>query len=223
MNVKKMIKTAWKNATGNRDLSALMKTIGETVNGMPEDDGTFRPTHVFHKLAERIAVVPNVHHSAIALDFRSGWSGEWRVTNSDLTTWALFSMWMGRSKCGSMCCEIVDPISRSLRVKRMQQAYDRYAETGLRAEHCRLLENMGWMINTGRGDGVSLYVEGKRPFGNSSIEWDIWIHSGREVDWVDDDMPSEKREQAWDLFDELAFAASDAAAAARKTLEKESV
>ena len=60
-----------------------------------------------------------------------------------------------------------------------------------------------------RGDGVSLYVQGKRPFGDSSrpqsMAWVLGWEWGEPGD-EDPVMPESLREKCWDLFDELQFA-----------------
>lgn len=88
------------------------------------------------------------------------------------------------------------------------------------AQHCALLENMQWDMDFLRGDWVSLHVQGKRPFGNSGIAGDIIQHAGIEAEYDDmDGYSDEVEERAWDLFDELIFAAPEAAKVAGRALK----
>ena len=142
--------------------------------------------------------------------FLAACKGEWQITNADLETWARVSMWGNRylpNKWRTLSYEITD----ALHGKRRWQAWERFSETGVTPEHRLLAANLGWDFSLWRSDSVSLYVQGKRPFGNSDIEGDIADAVGWDQPWHDDEdwdgsRPSEFNERAWDLFEELQFA-----------------
>jgi hypothetical protein len=149
-------------------------------------------------------------------------TGDWEISNHDLEVYASFARWIERSPDDQRLglSHLLAEFEHALVLKRMQQAYDRYKVRGFTEAHCRLLANARWHVNTWRGDGVSLYVQGKRPFGNSGIAHDIYKHAGWERDWdteSDEGMPLECEERAWNLFDELPFAAVDAAKRAEES------
>jgi len=203
---------AWDNATNGKPMTPLLLAIAEAIKATPDSDRDFSAAHQLHGFAKRIAEATTYCNIA-ALEYMNDWKGEWEVTNYDLEIWARFRMWLSRfgGEDNVMTGALTQDISRAMANKRMQQAYDRYQKSGLTTEHCGLLQNLLWKINTGRGDGISIYVEGKRPFGNSSIEYDIHEHAGWKMDWPEDSGPSdEQNERAWNLFDELVFAAADA-------------
>ena len=127
-------------------------------------------------------------------------------------------MWVHRAEVETMAGQIVGSITEALSIKRLMQAYIRYQKTGVTKEHCALLAHMGWEMDMQRGDWVSLFVQGKRPFGNSGAYTDIYEHSGWPMDWGDDGPSEEQRERAWNLFDELVFATPDVAKLAMKGL-----
>jgi len=132
-----------------------------------------------------------------------------RVGNSDIEAWASVNMRGNRLVSGwhTISSEITD----ALHGMRRWQAYERFAAKGVTSEHRKLAARLGWEFSMWRGDGVSIYVQGKRPFGNSDIEGDIadavgWPQPWREDgDW-DGDRPDDFNERAWDLFEELQFA-----------------
>ena len=140
--------------------------------------------------------------------------GEWNITNADLLFW--------RELCFSVKQDVGAPkpwrmmehlISPRLHAVRRWQTYKRYqARGGLNADHLKLLGKVSWHSNLYRGDGASLYVEGKRPFGNSGIEDDMFGLLGWDV--APENL-EEGSERAWELFDELQFALIDVIANAK--------
>jgi hypothetical protein len=211
---------AWSNAAGTHPLSPLLTALAAHLQEAPDTETDFSAQRHMSAFARRIATPgerPQLRHRA--LDYQQ-WTGEWHVTNEDLTFWARFRMWLHRfAEDEQMADFLSSGITRALAAKRMQQAFLRYQSTGLTAAHCALIEHAGWEVETGRGDWVSLFVQGKRPFGNSSIEYDIYDHARWPMDWPKDDgMSPQQEERAWDLFDELPFALPDIARTAAATL-----
>lgn len=136
--------------------------------------------------------------------------GEWHITNSDLEFWANLCLFGDRDYFPKKWNWLSSPISDAVHKKRRWQTLQRYYESGgLKEDHKKLLSQMKWDLNLWRGDGVSLYVQGKRPFGNSAIEGDIIEILGWELESEADEIPMEMEERCWELFDELQFAVFD--------------
>jgi hypothetical protein len=137
-------------------------------------------------------------------------SGEWHVTNSDLKFWADLCLFGERdifpTKWNWFSSSISNAIHRNRRWQTLQRYYDK---NGLNEDHKKLLSHLNWNTNLFRGDGVSLYVQGKRPFGNSYIECDIIEILGWKTDPKIDEIPADLEEKCWELFDELQFAIVD--------------
>ena len=217
-NEKQFAILAWKTAIQDVKLTPLLKAIGKALTNAPCKRGTFVYAHELGRFSYQIADGRNAPHSHIcALDYTDGWKGKWTVTNHDLEVYSDFEMWMGRYMPDNQRCE-TGRIAQAMKRKRMQQAYDRYKKTGLRREHCLLLEKMCWEVETGRGDWVSLFVQGKRPFGDSSRARSIYKILGWQEPKTDRCLNDKEEERAWNIFDELAFAAPDAATKASKSL-----
>lgn len=208
---KQTILQIWKDVTEKKTLSPLLQAIGQALADAPDNDQTFEAAHHLGRFANRIASSDRkVHCDISAMGYHNDYKGEWHVTNSDLELFSHVGMWVHRQM--ETGWSWLQGIEGGLKMKRLQQAYDRYQKTGLRAEHCKLLENMLWDIDVMRGDWISLHVQGKRPLGNSSIVYDIYENVGWDTKFDEDEGPNEEqRETAWDLFDELVFAAPDAA------------
>lgn len=222
---------AWNNVPERHRQTPVMLAIGETLAKLSPGHENFQKNErSFRDLADRIgkggrSAGTNMCFNAPAcLDYESDWIGEWEIRNVDLVGIGYFRMWLQRAEIQTGAIYLPDRVLRAMRCKRMWQAYLRYQNTGLTTEHCALLSKMLWTIDIWRNDGVSLYVEGKRPFGNSSIASDIFEIVGWPFTWIehedDCDMPEEQEERAWNLFDELVFAAPDAAIAASESLNK---
>ena len=218
---KEIILWAWNNVPASyRDATPLLAVVAQAINDLPSNEPIGRLQRHLQPCADRIGkgVESALGESVPALDYMHGWTGDWEVTNVDLRAFDLFRMWLGRAEDGSARHALSD-VLRAVRCKRAYQAYLRYQKSGLTAEHCALLANMGWEMDMFRGDWVSLFVQGKRPFGNSSIALDIFEHAGWEMTWDEEEgMSDSDAERAWNLFDELIFAAPDAAKKAAAAL-----
>lgn len=221
-------KTAWEQAIKGKTLTPLLLAIGEAIATAPSTEKDFTPTNHMADFARRIASSEKAGRRFPKAMSYERWAGEWHVTNLDCDVFSTFDMWLHRY-CAESPNNQADHFTRrvwaALENKRMTQAYDRYhANGGLKRTHCHLLQKLLWQIDTSRGDWHSLYVQGKRPFGDSAIEQSIFEAAGLPMPWAKTDgsdwdpMTPEQEEQAWDLFDELAFAAPDAAALACQCL-----
>lgn len=137
--------------------------------------------------------------------------GEWHVTNADLKLWSDLSLFGDRDYFPKSWHWLGNDIGPAIGAKRKWQAYTRYIDRGrLRPEHRKLLGRMIWDMRMWRDHGATLYVQGKRPFGNSDIEGDMHEILGWDRDWPEDgEMPAAVEERLWDLFDELLFAIRD--------------
>lgn len=136
--------------------------------------------------------------------------GEWHITNSDLEFWANLCLFGDRDYFPEKWDWLSSPITDAVHKKRRWQTLQRYYNNGgLNEDHKKLLKRLNWDLNFWRGDGVSLYVQGKRPFGNSSIEGDIIEILGWQIDPDADEIPTGLEEKCWELFDELQFAIVD--------------
>ncbi len=138
--------------------------------------------------------------------------GEWYIKNCDCTAWALASLLVGR-EMEQEWRWLTNGVTTALSRCRTTQAYRRFLEKGATEEHRKLLLKMRFEVDHMRGDWDSLFVQGKRPFGNSSREYDMLEILGWPNTWVDEedeendeDMPAEIEEKLWDIFDELPFA-----------------
>ena len=135
--------------------------------------------------------------------------GEWHITNSDLEFWANLCLFGKRDYFPKKWNWLSSSITNAIHKKRRWQTLQQYYKRGLSEDHRKLLQRLGWDINFWRGDGISLYVQGKRPFGNSCITCDMIEILGWEFPPEDDDIPKEIEEKCWELFDELQFAIYD--------------
>lgn len=210
-SLKQVALIAWHNATNTRTLSPLMTTIGEAIAAVTDDDRTFKAAFELDATAKRIANADKEHRfgcNIAALDYTTGWRGEWEVRNSDLSVFGDFLMWLGRYATADHHNPDVftDKLRHALRVKRTQQAYDRFQKTGLTPEHCALIAKALWQFAPFRGDGVSLYVQGKRPFGDSGVASSIYTTLGWPYPAEDRALTDDEKERAWNIFDELCFA-----------------
>ncbi len=134
---------------------------------------------------------------------------EWRITNADLECWADFCLFGARDYFpNGEWSNLANGLRSLLHDTRRYQSLVRYREGGgVRRHHRRLLAKCGWGMDLGRGDWVSLYVEGKHPLGDSAREWSMFDALGWKRTWGDEeDMPTEMEERLWDLWDELPYA-----------------
>jgi len=164
-------------------------------------------------VAQRIAVNDKCEFESYGTAFIPKVSGEWHISNSDMLTWADLAFFGRRDFFPENWGFFSHEVARALEEKRIWQTLERYkANGGVLEEHRKLLARLIWDINPWRGDGVSLYVQGKRPFGNSSREYDMVEILGWEFPPEDEDISDEMNERCWELFDELQFAIGDALA-----------
>lgn len=187
-------------------LHAVHRAMLEAVSG---DQPNLRP---LRNVAQRIgAHQAFVTHRKILFPQVAG---EWHITNADVALWDDLCLFGNRDYFPDCWHWMANDIESAICYKRRFQAYERYvAGGGINERHRRLLAGLIWDLDVRRGDWVSLYVQGKRPFGNSYRELDIFEIAGLDGEWgEDDDMPAEIKERCWDLFDELLFAVADALA-----------
>lgn len=139
--------------------------------------------------------------------------GEWHITNHDMEFWADIGFFGDRDYLPDWWSIYASDISPALKAKRRWQASCRYRiNGGLREEHRKLAAKLRFDVDCWRVDWASIYVDGKRPMGNSSREYDMAAALGWEIPENQDgerEMPPDMAELCWDLFDELPFAIHD--------------
>lgn len=212
-NLKKLEKL-WNHAgvsAGAEIQSECMSAIKDVLIGTLSKKKP--PFHPLLRLSERIGEhVGFEHHRQLMI---SRVKGEWRISHADLEFWGRISFFGNRDYFPNIWQNFAACVTSALYSKRRWQTLERYrANGGVNSEHRKLLNRLKWDLDFSRGDGVSLYVQGKRPFGNSSIEIDIIDIVGWEVD-TEKDTSIETEERCWKLFDELQFAIVDALATNR--------
>lgn len=205
------VRDLWKHVTGvcGNKPSACMLAVHGAIRKAVSGELDLRPLRdVANRIGEHKEFVT---HRRIYLPVVTG---EWQITNADMRLWGDLCLFGKRDYLPDHWHWIGNDVGDALCNKRRHQAYERYAAGGgLSDRHRRLLAGLIWDLDVRRGDWVSLYVEGKRPFGNSCREMDIFETAGLDGEWEEDeDMPAEIKERCWDLFDELQFAIADALA-----------
>jgi hypothetical protein len=134
----------------------------------------------------------------------------WRVSNADLEMFGYLSLFGDRDYFPGEWRFLAGDVGDAIKNARVWQCYTRYVERGrVTADHRKLLNKLIWDAHLFRGDGVSLYVQGKRPFGDSGRALSIAAILGWKPP---EEMPVKMVEKAWELFDELRFAVHDALA-----------
>ena len=219
----------WKHASGTGKISEVMTEIHDALFAMFKHKIDLR--HL-QPVVDRIAnsrpdgdkyIDPWAYHgSAMILKVE----GEWHITNSDLCLWRDICFFGDRDYFPNKWNWISSQITDALHSKRRWQTLSRYeANGGLSNDHKKLLAALKWDMSMWRGDGVSLYVGGKRPFGNSSIDCDMFETLGWDCDWEkwekENYEPVEETKRAWELFDELQFAIIDVLSTLIPVPEKE--
>lgn len=142
--------------------------------------------------------------------------GEWTVSNADLKNWADICLFGERDYFGDDWRDVEGSITSALHQCRRYQSFLRYQRRGgVTVEHRRLLAALNWQVDYSRGDWVSVFVEGKRPTGNSGRAHEFARAMGWNCRWAekDRDMPKTQEERAWQFFDELPFVLGDIFAA----------
>lgn len=210
INATRQMKRLWEHVAGdNPDLSPLMAhvkdSLTEAAAKADSGDNVFRLG--LDRAANRIGRHVNFHNDP----FLARHEGEWRVTNADLETWASLNLFGKRDYLPDVWTWFSNEITPALHGMRRWQTWERFEPKGVTAEHVALAFKLIWDLSLWRGDGVSLYVQGKRPLGNSGIEGDIADAVGWAQPWAEDENdysgpPPEFVERCWDLFDELEFA-----------------
>lgn len=232
ITVKRAAEICWDNVPDSYKKTEFAKAFGDCISAMDDIAESDNHNHNRHPESERIRSFSERICAATSdidiftghpqLNYREDWAGEWEIRNTDLDAIGYFLMWVHRAgENKHVLNDIFGCVVKSVALKRTVQAFERYRETGLKPDHCKLLAKMRWEMDMTRGDWTSLFVQGKRPFGNSSIDYDIVSRAGwkfRPGEDDEDEMHPDQVEQAWNLFDELIFAAPDAAKAALETL-----
>lgn len=205
----------------------LQAEIRELIAKCPAGEKPSNRSHPWRTkwqaLFERIRGQDAGHDSALrTLDYHRRVGGEFHITNVDLEFMAYLCMWVERYDPNEHTDAplLARKLAGGMRLKRMQQAFDRFQASGLTREHCALLAGLSFFIDTQRGDWQMLYTDGKRPWGDSYIELSVYQHCGWTwpvVEHEDRSLTAEESERAWEIIDELAFAAPAAAAVALQT------
>lgn len=214
------VRQAWDNALRNQPEPAPGSLLAELRNAMLdacEPGKEYANTHRLYQFTQRIARRPDpddlskwlVPNMAGGLLYQ--YAGDWDVTNRDLDVAGDVGMWLNRYLPLTAHTALYN-IYPALKNKRTTQALERYKQGGLRREHTLLIFAASFEVNMPRGDGVSIFVQGKRPLGDSWIPMSIY----QAVRWpLPRDAKGEvtlseaEEERAWDLFDELPFALRD--------------
>jgi len=218
---KECLEWALKNVLNHHEVATdLQKAIVAAIRLVPDDEDKV-PEHrqIWAKFCDEICSDLNEKNQRgpKCLDYRTDYVGQWTVENRDLLFLRQIAMWTGRSddeQNGGWANILINKVGKAMEIKRLHQAYVRYQSSGLTREHCLLLAKGKWLINTWRGDGMSLYMNGKHPWGDSFKELSIYEICGWEIPWGEESPTNEQEERAWNLFDELVFALPDAAARA---------
>lgn len=225
MNTKEIVKEIWENQTEKRELSPLLQEIGAAIQAMPEEAAAAREMGALPQLSKRISggrsrlVTINTEDDGVA--------GEWHVSTVDLYVWHSFYN-RAKSLIGKEAAQnLLGKLDQSLAIQRLYQALLRYKKKGVTREHLLLIQELRWDVCFDRRGEVSIFVGGEYPFGNR-MPSAVWGLLGREIGspewrrlkdapewrWMND----EEREKAWEIFDELGFAAAGAAEMLLETL-----
>lgn len=207
----------WDHVTVNyhNTPSPMMLAVGTALQQAVHEMGeskTFAFTESLRVVGKRIAEHKSWHTDGTT--FIPKVTSEWPVTNADLEMWGDLSLFGDRDYFPDEWHVLRNDVGPAIKDARVWQTYTRYIAGGrLTDDHRKLLRKLLWDQNVFRGDGVSLYVQGKRPFGNSSREQQIARILGWEYpsdEHGEPGMPPEMVERAWEIFDELRFAIQDA-------------
>jgi len=201
----------------------FQKRVAEEIQSIPEDEGEipeFRH-QVWGKFCQSICLdVKTGKRGPQCLGYAAELKGEWEIKPVDLEFLGSLGMWVERGddvhRGHGWATNLMQRLQQAAHSKRLYQAYVRFQATGVTREHGLLAPKMRWEMNLWRGCGVSLFVQGKRPFGNSGVEVDVFKICGWELGWQEE-MTEAEEERAWDLFDELVFAVPEMA---REAAEK---
>lgn len=200
------IKVSWRF---HSPVSPLLSEIYKCTIQYLESKNEFARSNVALRISTRIA-----NHQEFIYTGTSNISivtGEWHVTNNDLRFWADMCFFGNRDYFPKQWSWIDGGVGRALHQKRRYQAWQGYK--GVTDDHRKLLSRVWWQTDYSRQDWASLFVEGKRPMGNSDREGDMIDALGWPAPWWDEDgngeMQEEIIERLWCLWDELPFALAD--------------
>ena len=216
MNTKEIVKEIWHQQTEGRDMSLLLQEIGVSLQSMPEEAAAACEIGSLSDLSKRIS---GGRFHRVRIDTEDdGVSGEWHVSNADLYVWHSFCNRCERLIGRAMTESLLGKISKSLAIQRLYQALLRYRKTGVTREHLLLIRELGWDVCFDRQGEVSIFVGGKYPFG-SRMPGVVWHILGWKVDSTEwRRLNGHEKEKAWEIFDELGFAAAGAAEILLETL-----
>lgn len=207
-------------ALNNRPVeTAFMRAVLKAVEGIPlKESKVPQYRREWAKFCQKVGKSGEGNHATLprCCDWRP-WTGRWNITQRDLLFLRSVAMWVGRYDAAgetmadtfwdSMLCERAHH-------KRMWQAWLRFKKTGLTREHLALIAHNRWYQNCWRGDGESIYMDGKHPWGDSFKELSIYERAGWKLPRNkagEVEMTRAQEERAWNLFDELPFAIPAAA------------
>lgn len=225
MTCKQVMSWALKNTLGGckpSNLPAFQKRVVEVIQDIPEDEEKipdFRH-QVWGKFCQSVCLeVKTKKRGPKCLGYAAELKGDWEIKPEDLEFIGTLGMWVERGddvhRGHGWATNLIQRLAEAVWRKRLYQAYLRFQATGVTREHALLAAEMLWEMKLWRYCGVSLFVQGKRPFGNSGVECDIFEICGWE--WEGEEMTKAEEERAWDLFDELVFAVPEMA---REAAEK---
>lgn len=201
---------AWRDANGGITLTPLLAAIHESLkNEIPPRDRDVKDLAGLWKIAGRISKPSPDRGEHHCLGYVKSWKGEFYVSNFDLLAFARFTGWLFHLAGADAAILVTGRIAESLRVKRLQQAHDRFKATGLLVDHCRVLSKMSWNVDTQRGNVTTLYVP-SLPFGTTNVVLEVYQHTQWPIEFGDVGPRAEHAERAWNLLDELVFAVRDA-------------
>lgn len=210
--IKQSFAELWQQVTKSRGrkpspmMLEVAKVLPKAIAGAANAN-SFRFLDSVKKLADRIA--KHVSFQVTGTAFFPKVKCEWLVHHGDLELWSDLCLFGERDYFGESWKYPSRELYKAIKNARIWQCYRRYLKAGrVTNEHRILLRHLIWDQSVGRDHGAILYVEGKRPMGDSGIDSQI----GHLLGWQwpeDDDMPTKMVERAWELFDELRFAIHD--------------
>jgi hypothetical protein len=173
-------------------------------SGIPSFDAAY-------KIAERIG--DGYEFIKFANDFFLDCKGDWEITNADLECASMIYFLYDCNPSYRSVRAVFMPIIQAIHNKRKKQVYDDYVyHGGLLDKHVKLLSKMSCKMSLYRG-GSALCSDGKRPFGNSDVIYDMLnildVCDLNEIIDSELPIPVDAIERAWMLYDQLGFALYD--------------
>ena len=191
-------------------LSDFWPEVGRVVIDYVESD---KPSFdAAYKIAERIG--DGDEFIKFANDFFLDCKGDWEIMNADLECASRVYFLYDYDSSFRSVRVVFTPIIQAIHNKRKKQVYDDYIyHGGPLDKHVKLLSEMSCQMSLYRG-GLALCSDGKRPFGNSNVIYDMLNILGvcdlNEIIESDAPLPIDEIERAWMLYDQLGFALHDA-------------